>query len=141
MHRKQFDALASSFSLSEKSIVGELTPFGEFTSDHDEHSQTDILASGLNPCSRLPIPFGQWHLEASSPSQWRNRPRFSRGSLHLAVFSEARRKPHLAFKELKDAYPRNPSLPNIFCTNFQRAHSTTRTRKNDVPFTARYRSV
>lgn len=56
MHRKQFDALASSFSLSEKSIVGELTPFGEFTSDHDEHSQTDILASGLNPCSRLPIP-------------------------------------------------------------------------------------
>ena len=47
--------------------------------DHDEHSQTGILTSGLQPYSRLPgarpVAVG-----ICSPLQWRNRPRFTRGS-------------------------------------------------------------
>jgi len=52
--------------------------------NRDEHRQTDILTSGLTllPPSRScgPVAVG-----VCSPLQWRNRPRFSRGSRHLPV--------------------------------------------------------
>jgi len=66
--------------------------------DHDEHSQTGILTSGLNltpafpACFRKPVAVG-----VCSPLQWRNRPRFSRGSLRLAV--AAMDKPSIFIKE------------------------------------------
>ena len=63
--------MASSFSVTEKLTAP--------TSGHDEHSQTGILTWGLQPRSRLP---GSWPVAVGvcSPLQWRNRPRFSRGS-------------------------------------------------------------
>jgi hypothetical protein len=51
---------------------------------HDEHNQTDILTSGvtsLPPSRRRSFRAGQWLVGVCSPLQWRNRPRFSRGSL------------------------------------------------------------
>ena len=63
--------MASSFSVTEKLTAP--------TSGHDEHSQTGILTWGLQPRSRLP---GSWPVAVGvcSPLQWRNRPRFPRGS-------------------------------------------------------------
>src|ERR1044071_1488903 len=62
--------------------------FGPAERDRDEHNQTDILTSGLTSlppsrsCSPLSRPpHKQWLLGVCSPLQWRNRPRFSRGSL------------------------------------------------------------
>ena len=70
--RKQFAKLASSFSLTEKSAPHERS--------HDERNQIGILTSGILPRPRLP---SLWlvALGVCNPLQWRNRPRFSRGSL------------------------------------------------------------
>ena len=63
------------------SLDGEVDPVSR---DHDEHNQTDILTSGvtsLPPSRRRSLRAGQWLVGVCSPLQWRNRPRFSRGSL------------------------------------------------------------
>ena len=60
--RKLFDRLASSFSLTEKLTpnIGQASRLSGIQS-HDEHRQTDILTSGLEPRSRLPGPTrDQW---------------------------------------------------------------------------------
>jgi hypothetical protein len=101
---KQFQRLASSFSLSEK-LAGKilLEPAkdakrreiffyffrvfrmfrglvsGNFL-DHDERRQPDILTWGIESCSRLPSLSTSGVPGVCSPSQWRNRPRISRGS-------------------------------------------------------------
>src|SRR5215468_1639742 len=63
------------------SLDGEVDPVSR---DHDEHNQTDILTSDvtlLPPSRRRSVGVGQWPVGVCSPLQWRNRPRFSRGSL------------------------------------------------------------
>lgn len=46
---------------------------------HDEHNQTDILTWGFDLAPAFPVkPVA---VGVCSPLQWRNRPRFSRGSL------------------------------------------------------------
>ena len=86
--RTRAPGLAPSFSLAEKLALARKTS----RADPDEHSQTDILTSGVetsSPPSRL-LP-NQWlnpaaerllrpRVGACSPLQWRNRPRISRGS-------------------------------------------------------------
>jgi hypothetical protein len=69
--------LASSFSLSEKSAVPPAR------GDPDEHSQTGILTSGFGLAPAFPVACvgDRWQWGARIPSQWRNRPRFPRGSL------------------------------------------------------------
>jgi hypothetical protein len=80
-------------------------------SDRDEHSQTGILTPGFNLVSAFPmdlpsvaLPAFRWCPEGGEtciPLQWRNRPRFTRGSLtpgcifaecaeHSVVFKEQR---------------------------------------------------
>jgi len=66
--------------------------------DLDEHSRSDILTSGLDltpafpAASAFPVAVG-----VCNPLQWRNRPRFSRGSLtpgcelHMDLFRPTQR--------------------------------------------------
>src|SRR5438445_5020970 len=78
------------FSESSPALAGQAGPILLLTEKsaasarhgHDEHSQTDILTSGFEPRSRLPGADEQpVAVGVCSPLQWRNRPRFSRGSL------------------------------------------------------------
>lgn len=74
---KTLRGLASSFSLTEKSAP--------LTRGHDERNPTGILTSGFVPRSRLPS-FRLVAVGVCNPLQWRNRPRFSRGSLTLDCY-------------------------------------------------------
>ena len=47
----------------------------------DERTQIGILTSGLNLAPAFPIEWRSVAVGVCSPLQWRNRPRFSRGSL------------------------------------------------------------
>ncbi len=52
------------------------------TRNLDEHSQTDILTLGLNLAPAFPNHArGPVAMGVCNPLQWRNRPRFARGSL------------------------------------------------------------
>ncbi len=67
------------FSRRNKELRGKISPT-------DEHRQIDILTSGLTslpPSRRRSCNHDakQWPLGVCNPLQWRNRPRFSRGSL------------------------------------------------------------
>jgi len=91
------DGLASSFSLSEKLIV-HATVTDRRYNNHDEHSQTGILTSDVTllPPSH-PIPRLRDRtvaLGVRNPLQWRNRPRFSRGSLSCDCVSDGQRVHH-----------------------------------------------
>jgi hypothetical protein len=65
--------------------------------DHDEHSQIDILTSGSNLAPAFPadpVALGVCH-----PLQWRNRPRFTRGSLIFGCNSRTSHFGPVLFKE------------------------------------------
>lgn len=80
--RIQFEEPASSFSWTEKLVVCRSSANGAWRRRQpDEHNQSGILTWGVKPASRLPGPSGPVAVGVSSPTQWRNRPRFSRGSL------------------------------------------------------------
>ena len=55
--RKQFDRLASSFSLTEKPAIM-ATVIDRRYNDRDEHSQTGILTSASNRLPAFPIRIG-----------------------------------------------------------------------------------
>src|SRR5690349_19720868 len=63
------------------SLDGEVGP----VKDHDEHNQADILTSGFDLAPAFPpAQTAEWNsglMGVCNPLQWRNRPRFSRGSL------------------------------------------------------------
>ena len=114
--------LASSFSCrrSRTRAHGQHCPH---TRDHDEHRQTDILTSGfkaLPPPSRFVAqtsgsgrtPSRVW-LEARSPLQWRNRPRFSRGSLTPGCDQSEHSAVH-RFQRTMSSYASEPRLPSEF---------------------------
>ena len=59
---------------------------GSAKAEPDEHSQTGILTPGLNLAPAFPphaFASRQWLVGVCNPIQWRNRPRFSRGSQTL----------------------------------------------------------
>jgi len=80
--RIQFEEPASSFSWTEKLAACRSSANRAWRRRQpDEHNQSGILTWGVKPASRLPGPPGPVAVGVSSPTQWRNRPRFSRGSL------------------------------------------------------------
>jgi hypothetical protein len=67
--RKQFDRLASSFSLTEKSAIV-ATVIDRRCNDRDEHSQTGILTSASDRLPAFPIRFGgSWEFVAVTVAQ------------------------------------------------------------------------
>ena len=93
---KTVPRLASSFSLTEK-----LVPQSR---DRDESNPTGILTRGLRPRSRLP---SLWlvALGVCNPSQWRNRPRFPRGSLTLDCHTKSGHGPPISQNESVVEFP------------------------------------
>ena len=90
------------------SLDGEVGPA---LRDRDEHNQADILTSGLKPHSRLPgsAVAEPVALGVRNPLQWRNRPRFSRGSL-TPGYDEDGPIVH-RFQRTHDCYRREAFLP------------------------------
>jgi hypothetical protein len=66
----------------------------------DERNQTGILTPGLDLTPAFPIWWRSVALGVRSPLQWRNRPRFSRGSLTLGYVVTMDSRPS-TFKEQK----------------------------------------
>jgi len=82
------------------SLDGEVGP----VKDRDEHNQADILTSGFDLAPAFPpARTAEWNsglLGVCNPLQWRNRPRFSRGSLTPGSDDDGRQV-HQTFKEHK----------------------------------------